>query len=990
MKRNPRRRQSLGRWISQGIGQGLVVAPLLFVLVAGAGCPSLFQSDSQRAVHIRQAVVGRDGAKTIVGAMQVNDYAVLNLGAAKGATAITVDDIANLKAHFSTDLARGDLVLIIQMAGASMDSSNTASYGTVSAANLGNAGHYEFAGVEAVSGNRITLACGLKNDYNGPAGKTQVIRVPQYTTLTIPASASIVPAAWDGSVGGVVAVHAETTLTLDGRIDVSAMGFRGGAVDNAASNSGITDYVSDAAADGAEKGEGIVGYATDYDTLGGRFGRGAPANGGGGGDAHNAGGGGGANARHGVAYTGQGVMTINTTSDGQAWLLDPNYAGRSSEGGGRGGYSYSNVDATQADPTVDAPGATVWDGDHRRQVGGLGGHPLDSDPALRLFLGGGGGAGDGNNGVAGRGGRGGGLVFVIAGTVNGGGSILANGEAGSNAPDGTGGGDAAGGGGGGGTIVVHAVNLTGISLVAEGGTGGLQTGTLTDTEGPGGGGGGGYIAVSGGTPTVSAKGGLAGTTSHAVMQKFPANGATAGNDGQSDGDADTFLYCGMDPANSTLTATIDTHPDNPSGSAQSTFTFSANEGGVTFRCAVDLAADAGAADANWKACGSPYGTGVLPDGGHTFYVEATDLSGNTATASYPWTIVAGLLDAGVLQTTIVTGPPKVSGSAVGTFTFSNNHPPVTYQCAIDATDTSDWKSCSSPYTTPVLADGNHTFYVRATDVNGTTEAPPASYTWTIVAGLLDSGVFQTTILTGPPAVSGSPVGTFTFTNSHPPVTYQCAVDALDAGAWKDCGSPYTTPVLTDGDHTFYVRATDVNGSTESPPVQYTWTIATGSSSDGGAPDGGNVIGPTLDAHTDDVLANDVAATQGGDAVSPPTQDLDAGLDGELDGGIGFDAGGVPSGAADALDLGGAERGDAGTGTSGPDAASRPEPGADAALANQDAAVQVENADAAASSAAPSLLGGGFCAVAPSRSTSPAAFVLLALAALTVLARRRSR
>ena len=44
------------------------------------------------------------------------------------------------------------------------------------------------------------------------------------------------------------------------------------------------------------------------------------------------------------------------------------------------------------------------------------------------------------------------------------------------------------------------------------------------------------------------------------MAKFPSNGATAGNDGQTDGDATGFLYCGMQAGANTPDTTIVTYP----------------------------------------------------------------------------------------------------------------------------------------------------------------------------------------------------------------------------------------------------------------------------------------------------------------------------------------------------------------------------------------------------------------------------------------------
>jgi MYXO-CTERM domain-containing protein len=643
----------------------LVLAPLGFLLVAGAGCPTLFEGSSQRTPRMQEAVPGRDGTRTISAAdTVVNAYAVLNAGVSAGATAITVSDVATLATGFSAALAKGDLLLIIQMAGATINVTDTINYGSVTASTLGSAGRYEFAGVESVNSNQITLACPLKNDYT-VSGKVQVIRVPQYTTLTIAAGGSITAPAWDGQTGGVVAVHAETTLQLDGMIDVSAKGFRGGAVHDSSDVTGATPiFRSLDATLGAEKGEGIAGSQADYqNTLNGRYGRGAPANGGGGGDSHNAGGGGGANARSGSAWSGQGVM-LATVVGAAAWLLDPaaianGNARTNSEGGGRGGYSYSNA---AQDPLTVGPGNALWAGDNRREIGGLGGHPLDNDPTARLFMGGGGGAGDGNNTAAGRGGNGGGLVFVIAGAVAGAGSMRANGEAGANSSGSPG--DAPGGGGGGGTVVVHAVSITGISISVDGGAGGNHTnsGGNSEVEGPGGGGGGGYIAVSGGTPTLSAAGGLGGTTNRSGMSAFPSDGATAGNAGQTNGSASVFLYCGILTAPDTIIAT---HPTDPSNTATGVFTFQSTEGAVTFECNLD--------SAGFAACPASFTTPALVDGSHTLSVRATDLSGNVdqTPAVFTWAVQLGgpSNDGGTLDVELDTG--AVADAEIDTLTMDS-------------------------------------------------------------------------------------------------------------------------------------------------------------------------------------------------------------------------------------------------------------------------------------------------------------------------------
>src|SRR5262249_33646453 len=127
-------------------------------------------------------------------------------------------------------------------------------------------------------------------------------------------------------------------------------------------------------------------------------------------------------------------------------------------------------------------------------------------------------------------------------------------------------------------------------------------------------------------------------------------------------------------------------------------------------------------------------------------------------------------------------------------------------------------ACASPFTTPLLADGTHTFQVRAIDGAGNTDPTPSSFTWTI-----DSTPPRTTFSSTPNAFSNDPIGRFTFTANEGGGTFQCK---LDAGSFASCTSPVTTISLADGSHTFTVRATDTAGNVELSPPSFTWTIDT--------------------------------------------------------------------------------------------------------------------------------------------------------------------
>ncbi len=506
----------------------------LFVIGSPSGCGPATPELPVDALHQAEGT-GRDGDRTVsTNNTIVNRYAVLAAAAKPGDKTITLSSTVGLGIDALMPLAPDDLLLIIQMQGADIDTTNSANYGSV--IDLRSAGRYEFIGVTSVDQASQTISVysgcgGLKNSYD-PSGHVQVIRVPQYKNLTVAGGASIVAPAWNGQVGGIVALQVADAVTLDGSIDVSGLGFRGGQrnPNTKQRTAAIGSYYrAPNAADGANRGEGIAGYVAEY-ALSGQFGRGAAANGGGGGNRIAAGGGGGAGGGDVMQWNGQGVMATTVTGGAQAWPLDPGYdANRMSfAGGGRGGYTYSTA---AIDPTMIAPGDMTWGDDLRRERGGLGGRPVPNDPTSRLFLGGGGGGGDDYQGTAGVGGVGGGLVFIDARSLTGSGKIAASGSRGAAATATSSG---AGGGGGGGTIVVAtSTGVDGVTVIANGADGGNQTAATTAAAGPGGGGGGGYVTLApSATVTTQVNGGVGGTTASTDMVAFPRNGASDGAPGQ--------------------------------------------------------------------------------------------------------------------------------------------------------------------------------------------------------------------------------------------------------------------------------------------------------------------------------------------------------------------------------------------------------------------------------------------------------------------------
>ena len=80
----------------------------------------------------------------------------------------------------------------------------------------------------------VTLLKGLAQDYctgtfdhTGTKGcVTQMVRVPYVKKGTV--TGKVVPAKWDGYVGGIVAMKATEIITIKSEINVDGQGFRGG------------------------------------------------------------------------------------------------------------------------------------------------------------------------------------------------------------------------------------------------------------------------------------------------------------------------------------------------------------------------------------------------------------------------------------------------------------------------------------------------------------------------------------------------------------------------------------------------------------------------------------------------------------------------------------------------------------------------------------------------------------------------------------------
>jgi hypothetical protein len=172
------------------------------------------------------------------------------------------------------------------------------------------------------------------------------------------------------------------------------------------------------------------------------------------------------------------------------------------------------------------------------------------------------------------------------------------------------------------------------------------------------------------------------------------------------------------------------------------------------------------------------------------------------------------------DTSITAGPSGTVSGGSASFSFSATETGSTYECQLDSPT---WTSCSSPRTYSALADGAHTFSVRATDAAGNVDATPATRTWTVdTTTPPDTTPPDTSITGGPSGTATSGDASFSFSATESGSTFECQ---LDSPSWTSCSSPRSYSGLANGAHTFSVRATDAADNIDATPATRTWTVA---------------------------------------------------------------------------------------------------------------------------------------------------------------------
>lgn len=258
-------------------------------------------------------------------------------------------------------------------------------------------------------------------------------------------------------------------------------------------------------------------------------------------------------------------------------------------------------------------------------------------------------------------------------------------------------------------------------------------------------------------------------------------------------------------------ASLTANPKDPSPGKTASFRYSSNEAGSKFECRLEPL------EVAFAACNTqPKVYSSLADGEYEFLVRAIDPAGNVqpAPTAFPWTVDNSLEDKTAPETAIGSRPADPSGSPIASFTYSSNEPGSSFQCKLDGGNFTNCLATGVTYSG--LAEGAHTFQVRATDTSNNTDPSPAGYSFSVVLGAAVTAPSLTSTAL-PPKLQPKPnttiakasaktrdrTPTFRFGSSRSGVKFQCK---LDGGPYVNCRSPFTTKKLGYGKHLLQVRA----------------------------------------------------------------------------------------------------------------------------------------------------------------------------------------
>jgi DNA-binding beta-propeller fold protein YncE len=276
---------------------------------------------------------------------------------------------------------------------------------------------------------------------------------------------------------------------------------------------------------------------------------------------------------------------------------------------------------------------------------------------------------------------------------------------------------------------------------------------------------------------------------------------------------------------------IESGPSGPINTTAATFGFSSPTAGARFECSLDAG--------TWAACSSPHDVTGLQAGGHSLAVRA---------------VAGGLTDQTPAVRTFTVDleppdPPTIDTDAADPspgpdveFALSGEQS-ASFECRLDDAPLAP---CAALRSYAGLGEGQHTFEARQTDAAGNV-GETGRFSWRI-----DLTPPDTSVSSAPDEWIASTSATFEYSSGEQGSTFACTLDGSPAA----CSAPSTTLTgLSQGEHTFTVRAVDAAGNEDPSPEGRSFNV------DSLAPAAPGLTGPSGTVASSSALL-DVAAEPG--------------------------------------------------------------------------------------------------------------------------------
>jgi hypothetical protein len=260
----------------------------------------------------------------------------------------------------------------------------------------------------------------------------------------------------------------------------------------------------------------------------------------------------------------------------------------------------------------------------------------------------------------------------------------------------------------------------------------------------------------------------------------------------------------------TVTITPASKPPNPTNVNSASFSFTTDKPPTSIECKLDT-------EASFSSCTSPKAYSGIPDGQRTFQVKATDGDGTGPTASHTWNVDTAAPTASITEKPVNPSP----GKSVS-FKYSSNETGSKFECRLVPLEASFADCTTQPKKFSNLTNGSYTFEVKAIDAATNKQPAATTYVWEVDNSLVDEDPPETTIVTKPDDPSSSASATFTYESDEPGSSYACKLDVAAFAACPPTGITYNG--LTNGQHTFQVRATDASNNSDETPAGYSFSV----------------------------------------------------------------------------------------------------------------------------------------------------------------------